>query len=171
MTDIFAYLDQRKLRYERLDHAPVYTCAAAREITQHLPGKGTKNLFLRDGKGSRHFLLVAAEEKEVDLKALGGALGVKHMGLASAERLKEHLGIEPGAVSLLALVNDGEGRVELLVDRDLTRCEALHCHPLVNTCTLVIPWEDVVRLFEHTSHEMRVIEVPERKEMSGGTES
>jgi Ala-tRNA(Pro) deacylase len=160
MADIFDYLTAHSLRYQRFDHPPVMTCTAAREALPDAPGTPTKNLFLRDDKGQRHFLLVARDDKQINLKELSALIGVKKLGFASPERLRTYLGIEPGAVTLLGLINDTEKHVQVIVDHDLTVCEAIHCHPLVNTSTLVIPWRDVLNFIALTGHDVRVIDLP-----------
>jgi Ala-tRNA(Pro) deacylase len=100
----------------------------------------------------------------VDLKALSHVLGVSKLGFASPERLHRYLGVEPGAVSILGLINDvdGDGDVEVIVDEAVWRAAALRCHPLVNTSTLAIPQEGIQRFLEITGHPARVLNVPDR---------
>ena len=108
------------IAYGRADHAPVFTCDEAdRAVPAELGGVHTKNLFLRDRKGSHHWLLVTMCEKSVDLKTLSSRVGADGFSLASPERLLRHLGLTPGAVTVLGLVNDPGHAVELLVDRDV----------------------------------------------------
>ena len=80
---IFEFLNENNIAYQRVDHPPVYTCEEAAKLVPDLPGADTKNLFLRDGKGKRHFLLVIPANKKVNLKSLGKALGVSGLGFAS----------------------------------------------------------------------------------------
>ena len=82
------------------------------------------------------------------------------MGFASAERLQKHLGIKPGSVSLLGLVNDEAHAVEFVIDRALWEAEAVHAHPLTNTATMVVPHADLERFLAATGHVPRVIDVP-----------
>ncbi|MBI3927968.1 MAG: prolyl-tRNA synthetase associated domain-containing protein [Armatimonadetes bacterium] len=166
---IYDFLERHGIRYQRCDHLPVYTCEEAERLVPELPGTRTKNLFLRDRKGKRHFLVSVGYEKQVDLKALCGALGADKLSLGSPERLEKYLGVEPGSVTLLGVVNDRESpAVEVVLDRVLWEAPALCCHPLVNTATLVIPIQDVRRLLELTGHTPRVIDVPERTSYAGG---
>jgi Ala-tRNA(Pro) deacylase len=97
------------------------------------------------------------------LKALSRALGLTNLSLASESRLRKHLCIEAGAVSVLAVVNDSEGVVRVVIDRDVWRAETLQCHPLVNTSTLAIRREDLRRLLEITGHTPEVMAIPERR--------
>jgi Ala-tRNA(Pro) deacylase len=89
---------------------------------------------------------------------LAQLVGVSKLSLASSERLAEYLQIDPGSVSILALVNDREHRVELLVEREVWQSAALQAHPLVNTVTLVIPKSGLERFLAQTGHMPRVIE-------------
>ena len=161
-VDIYQFLTDHSIQYQRVDHPPVFTCEEAEKLVPPLPGADTKNLLVRDRKGKRHFLVVVGYEKSVDLKALSNVLEVSKLSFASAERLKKHLGIEPGSVSLLAIVNDSECAVEVIIDQELWQAEKLLCHPLVNTSTLSIDRTDIERIFQSTGHNFRVLEVPDR---------
>ena len=161
MTEtIFEFLDFHAIHYIRADHPPVFTCAEARRLVPALAGAETKNLFLRDGKGRRHFLVSVAPEKNVDLRSLGQKLGVSGLSFASADRLKRYLNLEPGSVTLLGVINDTEYAVELIIDRDLWGSDAFLCHPLVNTSTLVMEKSELCRFFELTGHQCRILEIP-----------
>ena len=98
-------------------HPPVMTVAESERLVPPLPGAKTKNLFLRDRKGARHFLVTVPHALAVDLAALGEVLDAGRLGFASPDRLLRHLGIAPGSVSLLALVNDTARAVEFVIDR------------------------------------------------------
>lgn len=165
--DIYRFLVEHGIEHERVDHPPVFTCEQAEELVPSLPGAHTKNLFVRDKKGRRHFLVVVGHDKAVDLKALSLRLGVSNLSFASSERLERHLGIEPGAVSLLAIVNDVAGAVEVILDAGLSTEPILQCHPLVNTSTLAIHRSDIERLLEITGHHPTVVPVPEIKTQDG----
>jgi len=149
--------------YQRLDHAPVFTCEqAAQMVPDHDAGE-TKNLFIKDKKGRRHFLVSVDYGKSVDLKALGRQLGMAGLSLASPERLKQHLNVAPGSVTLLSVINDEQGQVEVILDQDLMCHQALACHPLVNTATLLIPLSHLLRFLEETGHKPKVMDIPARK--------
>ncbi len=159
---LYQFLSQHGIAFERHDHPPVYTCEEADEHVPSLPATKTKNLFLRDKKGRRHFLVTVSPEKTVDLKALSKTLEVSGLSFGSAERLDRCLGIEPGAVSLLAALNDKEGAVSIVVDADLWENSAFLCHPLVNTSTLVIDKADLERFLNLTGHEVKNANVPSK---------
>lgn len=161
MTEFYEFLDAHEVTYVRHDHHAVYTVEEADRLVPKLPGAKTKNLFLRDDKGKRHFLVLVRSDKRVNLKELKGALGVKRISFGSPERLKKHLGVDPGAVSLLAVFNDQQHAVEVVMDRDLWESEAFLFHPLVNTSTLVISRADIQHFVEATGHELTILDVPD----------
>jgi Ala-tRNA(Pro) deacylase len=158
--DIFEYLRDRAIPFERCDHVAVFTAAEAEQHVPPLPGAKAKNLFVHDRKSGRCFLLVVPYAKRVDLRALARAVGSSKLAFGSAELLLERLGITPGAVSVLALCNDRSNAVDLIVDASTWAAEALQCHPLVNTATVVIAHEGLERFLAATGHTPRVIDVP-----------
>jgi Ala-tRNA(Pro) deacylase len=159
---LLAYLRQQTIAYQRVEHPAVYTCEQADRYRPPLPAVSTKNLFLRD-RNSHYYLLVTACEKPVDLKALGRSLGVSKLHFGSEEKLLNLLGVTPGAVTLLGLVNDAGHAVQLLVDTDQWEEEHFLCHPLVNTATLLLARTDLLRFFQLTGHEPQVVHVPARE--------
>jgi len=154
------FLRDHAIDAPRHEHAAVMTCEEADRLVPRLPGSKTKNLFLRDKKGLRHLLVSVPPDRAVDLNALGVILGAGRLGFASAERLHKHLGITPGAVSLLALANDRAHAVEWVIDRALWEAEAIQAHPLVNTATVILSHADLERFLAATGHHPRVIDVP-----------
>jgi Ala-tRNA(Pro) deacylase len=157
-----AFLAYHRIEATRHEHAPVMTVAESERLVPPLPGAKTKNLFLRDKKGARHFLVTVPCDLAVDLDALALQLGAGRLGFASADRLMKHLGVTPGSVSVLALVNDAANAVELVVDRRLWEAEAVHAHPLVNTATMVIAHGELERFLAATGHSPRVAQIPGR---------
>jgi Ala-tRNA(Pro) deacylase len=157
-----AFLARHCIEATRHEHPPVMTVAESERLVPALPGAKTKNLFLRDKKGARHFLVTVPHDLAVDLDALGSQLGAGRLGFASAERLAKYLGVTPGSVSLLALLNDTAGAVEFVIDRALWEAEAVHAHPLVNTATMVIPHVELERFIAATKHSPRVLELKGR---------
>jgi Ala-tRNA(Pro) deacylase len=159
--DIYQFLEENRIEYRRFDHPPVFTVADVHRLTPDLPGAGTKNLFFRDKKGSRHFLVVLPDDKRVDLKKLPQSLESGRVSFGSPQRLKESLGIEPGSVSLLAIFNDRNGlNVEVFIDESLWQADAFQFHPLVNTSTLVISKDGIRRFLSATGHRWKVVDVP-----------
>jgi Ala-tRNA(Pro) deacylase len=163
MMNIYEFLQKHDIAYEACEHPAVFTCEQAEKLVPPLPGAHTKNLFLKERKG-KLMLVVIGYEKSVDLKALGKTLEVKDLSFASPEKLKEFLGVEPGSATVLGLLADTENVVQVIIDEKIWNAEAIQCHPLVNTATLVISHEGLETFLRATNHEVNVIDVPSRKE-------
>ena len=160
MTDIYKFLDDHQIEYERHDHPPVYTVEDVIRLVPPLEAAQTKSLFLRDAKGSRHFLVIVNGEKRVNLKALPDLLNSSRLRFGSPDRLKKHLGVDPGSVSLFAVVNDTGKAVELIIDSALWKSDAFQFHPLINTSTLVISRGNIKRFLDKTGHSAQILDVP-----------
>jgi Ala-tRNA(Pro) deacylase len=158
--DINAFLEKHSIQYQRFDHLPVFTCEEARQHVPDMPGAETKNLFVKDKKGRNLFLVVLGYDKKVDLKALSNLLEVKDLSFCSPERLMEHLGVEPGSVTILGLANDPGGKVKLIIDRQLWEASAFRCHPLVNTATLLIEKAQLEKFISATAHSITLVDLP-----------
>ena len=163
-AELYRLLQTAGVSYERVEHPPVFTYEEAEAQVPPLPGVHTKNLFLRDGKGRRHFLVVVGSHARVDLQALARALHEGKLGMASADRLQRYLGVTPGAVTLLGIVNAEAGEVEIIIDTSVWDAgQPLHCHPLVNTATLSVPVAGLQRLLDTLGHTWQVCPVPARE--------
>jgi Ala-tRNA(Pro) deacylase len=145
MTNIYKFLDDHQIEYERHDHPPVYTVEDVNRLVPPLPAAKTKSLFLRDAKGLRHFLVI---------------LNSSRLRFGSPDRLKKHLGVDPGSVSLFAVVNDIGKAVELIIDSALWKSDAFQFHPLVNTSTLVISKDNIKQFLDTTGHDAQILDVP-----------
>jgi len=155
-------LEALEIEFEEYLHPPLHTCTDADYLAVERPGTRLKNLFLRDNYGRRHFLLITAHDKNVDLKTLTKQLEVSRLGFASESRLDKYLGVKPGCVSLLALANDQERKVEFLVDKSIWNRELLHCHPFINSATWILSKLNVLKFLSHTGHEFLELEIPSR---------
>ena len=129
----------------------MFTVEEAKAHRGDLPGGHTKNLFLRNKKGSM-WLVVCPEDRAVDLQDLARRLGAGRFSFGSPERLAKHLGIVPGAVSPLAVINDKDGLVRVVVDRKVLESDPLNFHPLDNSMTTAIGAEDFLRFLEAENH-------------------
>lgn len=162
MPDIYKFLGDNGIAFKKFEHPAVYTCEEAEHLCPEMPGVHTKNVFLRDKNGERHFLVIVDYDKSVDLKGLKEILGVSKLSFASPERLMKYLGVSPGSVSLLGLMNDSTHAVEVFFDERVWLGNAILCHPLVNTATLSIAHEGIESFLKATGHKYHVINVPGR---------
>ena len=163
-SELYHFLDEYQISYKKFDHSPVYTVEESKKLSPAMSGGKTKNLFVRDKKGKHHILLTVEQDKRVDLKKVSEFIGYGRLSFCSPERLLKYLGVEPGSVSLLGILNDQAGEVEILIDEDLWKDQYLLCHPLVNTSTLRLGREELVKLFQLSGHPFRLLPIPELEE-------
>lgn len=161
-TPAYALLDRLGISCRTVEHQPVFTVAESQELRGTLPGGHTKNLFVKD-KADRLFLITAEEDSPIDLNATSKLLGVKgRLSFANAELLKTHLGVEPGSVTPLALVNDEAGAVTFILEKKLLDHAIINVHPLINSRTTALRREDLIAYVEATGHVLQVIALPHR---------
>ena len=141
---LWARLDALGIRTRTVTHPPVFTVAEAKALRGTLPGGHCKSLFLKDKR--HHWLVVALEDRRIDLKALRPALGAGNLSFASPERLVAVLGVAPGSVTPLALINaTGEASLTVVLDLGMLGHDPLNYHPLANDATTAIAPGDLVR--------------------------
>ncbi|MBY0564013.1 MAG: prolyl-tRNA synthetase associated domain-containing protein [Hyphomonadaceae bacterium] len=150
--DLFARLDALGIAHVTHRHRPVFTVEEGRDLKAQMPGGHTKNLFLKDKKGAL-FLLCAISDTAIDLNAVSKLLGAGRFSFGSAERLMRHLGIEPGSVTLFALINDPERHVTLVLDEALFAHDPVNFHPLRNDATTAIGPDDMLRFIRSLGRE------------------
>src|SRR5437660_4281963 len=149
---LFARLAELGLAHNTVEHAPVFTVEQAKAHRGELPGHHIKNLFLRNKK-EEMWLVVALEDRAIDLKRLGERLGAGRLSFGSPERLAKYLGVEPGSVTPFALINDTGRKVTLVLDEGLKADGLVNAHPLTNTMTSALSLADLLRFFAATGHE------------------
>jgi Ala-tRNA(Pro) deacylase len=158
---LFARLDELGIAHRTYTHPPVFTVEEAKALRGRLPGGHCKSLFLKDKKAGL-WLVVALEECRVDLKRLADALGAPRFSFGSAELLREVLGVRPGSVTPFAEINDTEGRVAVVLQREMLNHDPLNYHPLENDRTTAVAPGDLVLFLEACGHAPRIVEIPER---------
>ena len=157
-SEVLAYLDEIGIPYVRHEHPPVATVAEAEKYWTGLRGAHCKNLFLRNNKGNRHYLVVADASRRIDLKGLTRTLGEDRLSFASAERLMKYLGLETGSVSPFGLIHDTGKEVRVVVDAGLKTAEKVNFHPNVNTATLEISFGDFERFLTQCGNRLDYVE-------------
>ena len=153
---LFGQLD---IPYTLHEHEPVFTVAESEHLNAVIPGMHCRNLFLRDKK-KRMYLVVAANETSVDLKALPDAIDSARLSFGSAERLWEYLGVKPGSVCPFAVVNDHEHAVQVVLDSVMMQANLVNYHPMVNSMTVSLTPQDLLRFFDHTGHDVQIVDLP-----------
>lgn len=152
---VFARLEELGIPCEVTEHPAVFTIGEMDALGLTAKGEVCKNLFLRDAKGRRHFLVVVPGEARADLRALAAQLESSKLSFASAERLEKYLGLKQGEVTPLGVLNDADAAVEVVFDRGLERFPCLGVHPNDNTATVWLSLADILRVVEGNGNEIR----------------
>jgi Ala-tRNA(Pro) deacylase len=147
-ASVVATLRELGITYTRHEHPPVATVEEAAQHWSGIDATHCKNLFLRNQKGNRHYLVVLTASKKADLKAVADQIGDGKLSFGSPERLMTHLGLTPGSVSPFGLINDRDHAVRLVLDRDLKAATRLGFHPNINAVTFTIAASDFARFLE-----------------------
>jgi Ala-tRNA(Pro) deacylase len=147
-TAVAARLRELGIDYTRHEHPPVATVEEAEAHWAGIDATHCKNLFLRNQKGSRHYLVVLTASKRADLRAVADQVGDGKLSFASPERLMTHLGLTPGSVSPFGLINDGHHEVRVVLDRDFQTAARLAFHPNINTRTFTVAAADFKKFLD-----------------------
>ena len=156
---VYQKLDELGITYEAMDHPAVYTMEEMDELGITSKGEVCKNLFLRDEKGRRHFLVVLQKDKKVDLKNIQSQIGSTRLSFGSEKRLDKYLKLQKGGVSPLGIINDEDASVEVVFDKDLMNKERLGVHPNTNTATVWISFKDMKSLIEKNGNDIMYVKI------------
>jgi Ala-tRNA(Pro) deacylase len=155
---LFARLDALGIAHRTYSHPPVFTVAEAAALRGVLPGGHCKSLFLKDRRAGL-WLVVALEERQIDLKRLAAALAAPRFSFGNAALLYEVLGVHPGSVTPFAVVNDTSARVTIVLDRAMLDHDLLNYHPLDNNRTTAIAPADLLRFIAGCGHLPRLVDL------------
>ena len=144
---------------ERYEHPPVATVEDAHIYWAGIDATHCKNLFLRNQKGTRHYLVIVTHTKRADLRAIANQIGDGKLSFASPDRLMKYLGVVPGSVSPFGLINDQEHHVRVYLDRALKTAPRISFHPNINTVTLVVSLLDFERFLAVAGNPVRYVDV------------
>lgn len=156
-TRLLTELADLGLKTSTFEHEAVFRVDEGHDIKSHLLGAHTKNLFLRDDKG-RQFLISAEQSSQINLKALPRLIGSGRLSFGSPERLLRALGVTPGSVTALALVNDPDHQVTFFLDKVLADADHVNFHPLINTATTTLSQSDFRRFLEWQRRSLNILD-------------
>ncbi|RKQ68583.1 prolyl-tRNA synthetase associated domain-containing protein [Oceanibaculum indicum] len=157
---LLARLQGMGVAYVEHRHAPLFTVEDSKQLRGELPGGHCKNLFLKDRKG-QYWLVVALEDRPIDLKTLDKKIGAARLSFGSADRLWEVLGVRPGAVTPFSLINDTARQVKLVLDKGMLVHDPLNYHPLVNDRTIAVSPEGLLAFLRQTGHDPMILDLQE----------
>lgn len=157
--EVFETLDELKINYKVVHHQAVYTIEQMDELGITNLDDVCKNLFLRDYKGKRHFIVVLDKDKQADLKKMREQLGTSALSFASEERLEKYLQLSKGAVTPFGIINDTDCAVEVIFDQDLVGKNSLGFHPNENTATVWVSFDDIKKVIQQNGNTITYITI------------
>ncbi len=144
---VYEHLDSIGIKYTRADHEPAMTMEHCAEVDGILDVVMCKNLFLCNRQKTSFYLLLMPGDKPFRTKEFSGVLGISRVSFAGEEDMVRLLGLTPGSVSPMGLLNDIEGDVTLVIDRDVIKCQNIGCHPCVNTSSIKLSTSDFLERY------------------------
>lgn len=159
ISAVKAKLEELCIEYRYYTHPPLPTIEIAKEYWRDVPGTHCKNLFFRNHKGDKHYLVILESSTELNIHDLEKRLRQGKLSFASAERMERWLGVQPGSVSPFGLINDSGRHVKLFLDQKLTNAQQLAFHPNVNTATVVVSYNDFIKFLESCGNEYEFTEL------------
>jgi Ala-tRNA(Pro) deacylase len=149
---LYRALESLDIAFEYHEHPPAPTVEAALEHWAGIAATHCKNLFFRNHKGNRHYLVILEHSNKLAIHDLEQMLKQGKLSLASDRRLADHLGLTPGSVTPFGLINDPDNHVYLFIDDNLKKAERISFHPNINTATIVIGFDDFIRFLDWTGN-------------------
>ncbi len=152
--DIYDILDKLDIKYDEIVHKNVYTIKEAEVLKDRIDGVGVKNIFLTNKRGG-YFLVLIKDNKRLDINMLESIFNTGHLSFCSDIELKDILGVESGSVSVFNIINDKLNKVFIFIDRELVSKRVLF-HPNINTRTISINYNDVIRVIDYLNHDYKL---------------
>ena len=150
MNKLYDLLKELNIPYTEVEHEAIYTVEEGKKIDRHIEGTSCKNLFLKDHKNN-FFIVTLERDQEVKLNDLRKFLHVSNLHFAEENHLHDLLGVIKGSVTPLGIINDKDNKVTVVISNELVNKKIL-CHPLTNTKTINIEYNDLIRLIEYLNH-------------------
>ena len=154
---VYDTLNKLQIQYKKYEHPAVFTMEDVNKLDLNLPE--CKNLFVRNTKGNKHYLVILEGSKKADLKKLATQIGSTKLSFASKERLFKYLMLLPGSVSPFGLINDKDKQVEVIVDKDLVNSDELGFHPNTNEATVTLSSSDFEKYLKSCGNKFSYIKI------------
>ena len=156
---LYKKLDELNINFQYDEHPPAPTIDIAKKYWKDLDAKHCKNLFFRNHKGKKHYLVIIDHREDLSIKSLESRLKQGKLSFASEWRMEKYLNLEPGSVTPFGIINDTENHVKLFIDKNLQEAERISFHPNINTATLTIKFEDFIKFINNSGNEYDFIEL------------
>ncbi len=156
---LYQLLDELHIAYEYLEHPPAPTIEIAKQYWAGHDAQHCKNLFFRNHKGNRHYLVILNCDRDMAIHDIEKQLHQGKLSFASEARMEKYLGVKPGSVTPFGLINDAEHHVTVFLDHTLQQAEKLSFHPCINTASLIIRREDLIKFLDYCGNQYLWMEV------------
>jgi len=156
---LYQLLDELHIPYEYIEHPPAPTIEIAKQYWAGHDAQHCKNLFFRNHKGNRHYLVILNCDRDMAIHDIEKQLHQGKLSFASETRMDKYLGVKPGSVTPFGLINDTEHHVTVFLDQTLQQAEKLSFHPCINTASLIIKKEDLIKFLDYCGNEYLWMEV------------
>lgn len=157
--NVYDAFKKLEIPFTRYEHIPAYTIQDLDNMKMKMDGRHCKNLFVRNHNGDKHYLILVSPEKRTDLKNISAQIGSTRLSFASSERLFKYLGLTPGSVTPLGLLNDEEKEVTVLIDESLKNSKHICLHPNVNTATVSILYDDLMKFLKWRGNKFEYVKI------------
>ena len=156
---LYKKLDELNINFQYDEHPPAPTIEIAKKYWKDLDAKHCKNLFFRNHKGKKHYLVIIDHNEDLSIKSLEARLKQGKLSFASEWRMEKYLKLKPGSVTPFGIINDTENHVKLFIDKNLKEAEKISFHPNINTATLTIKFEDFIKFLDDSGNEYEFVEL------------
>ncbi|MEI6749930.1 MAG: prolyl-tRNA synthetase associated domain-containing protein [Bacteroidota bacterium] len=156
---LYQILDQLGISFEYHEHPSAPTIEEATKYWKNLDATHCKNIFFRNHKGNRHYLVVLEHMQQLSIHDLEQRLKQGKLSFASDERLLKHLGLTPGSVTPFGLINDSANHVHVFLDENLQKSRTISFHPCINTASIIVRFDDFIRFLDWTGNGYELIKL------------
>lgn len=157
--ELYLILEKLRISFQYIEHPPAPTIEIAKAFWQDFDSTHCKNIFLRNHKGNKHYLVILECNQNVDIKELEQRLKQGKLSFASEQRLEKYLGVKPGSVTPFGLINDKEHHVHLFLDARLADAGQLSFHPNINTASLIVGKDDFFKFLNYVGNTYEFIDL------------
>ena len=155
---VYHVLEKLGIPFKVYEHPPLDTIEIALKYWKDIDAMHCKNLFFRNHKGNRHYLVIIKDTTPFNLRSLEKKLRQGKLTFGSEKRLMKYLGVKPGSVSPFGLINDAEHHVYLFLDQQLKTADKISFHPNDNTASLVLLYNDFMKYLEYLGNTYEYID-------------
>ncbi len=157
--ELYEVFEKLNIEFEYYEHPPVPTVEEAIKYWKGMDATKCKNLFFRNHKGNKHYLVILEHSQNLRIKDLEGRLKQGKISFASEQRLMKHLGLTPGSVTPFGLINDSENHVHVFLDENLKKYDKISFHPNINSASIVVSFEDFLKYMNWVGNSYEFLEL------------